>query len=184
MKQERELRCSKCGARAKATCSCGVGYITAREFAARALAANPKKSDRAIAAETGVSSRTLGRERKKSTAANAAVEKRQGRDGKVRRMPKSKPQKSWLELSTAQKQKIMSQVPSSDGPDDDDQTVFRRGLMFRAGRAACLAGFEQDWSRFTVDRELVDAVRQAAEAWAKLAAFVENIHEKSEGKAA
>jgi hypothetical protein len=80
------MRCSSCGSAAKATCHCGVAYLPASEFAARAVAANPHKSDRAIATEIGVSADTVRRARK-STARNRAVGKRVGRDGKTRKLP-------------------------------------------------------------------------------------------------
>ena len=45
---------------------------------------NPEKSDRAIAAEIGVSDKTVGKARKR-TADQSAVAKRTGRDGKKRK---------------------------------------------------------------------------------------------------
>jgi len=56
--------------------------VTAGQRAAQAVAAHPKKSDRAIAAEIGVSDTTVLRARK-ATASHEAV--RTGRDGKTRR---------------------------------------------------------------------------------------------------
>lgn len=49
-----------------------------------AIAGNPEKSDRAIAAEIGVNQSTRARKR---TDADASVGKRVGQDGKARRMP-------------------------------------------------------------------------------------------------
>jgi hypothetical protein len=57
----------------------------AAERAAAAVAANPGKSDRAIAADLGVGSNTVRRARK-TTAPHGAV-KRIGKDGKARRLP-------------------------------------------------------------------------------------------------
>lgn len=84
------MRCSSCGSAAKATCNCGVAYPPASEFAARAVAANPEKSDRAIAKEIGVSADTVRRARE-TTARNRAVDRRLGRDGKVRKLPQRPP---------------------------------------------------------------------------------------------
>jgi hypothetical protein len=83
------LACSKCFATTEVKCDCGVAYIyvPAGERAQQAVADNPEKSDRAIAAEVGVNAETVRRARKRSTAANAAVEKRVGKDGKKRRLP-------------------------------------------------------------------------------------------------
>jgi hypothetical protein len=60
--------------------------VTPRELAAQAIAANPNKSNRAIAAEIGVSNQTVMR-RRKATAPHGAVEKRMGLDGRTRRVP-------------------------------------------------------------------------------------------------
>lgn len=58
------LECSKCGAEAEASCNCGAPYIPARDVAAKAIAANPKLSNRKIAHATGVSLDTVNRARK------------------------------------------------------------------------------------------------------------------------
>jgi hypothetical protein len=81
------LECSECGAMADAACSCGAPYLPAGARAAQAVADNPGKSDRAIAADLGVGKDTIRRARK-STGANAPVAKRVGKDGKARRLPK------------------------------------------------------------------------------------------------
>jgi hypothetical protein len=84
---KQQLRCSGCGATTDAACACGVGYVPAHEYAAKAVAANPGKSDRAIAAELGLDHKTVGKARR-STGEKSPVEKRVGQDGKVRRLPK------------------------------------------------------------------------------------------------
>jgi hypothetical protein len=58
--------------------------------AAKAVAANPGKSDRAIAAQLGVGATTVRRARR-ATAPCGAVDKRIGRDAKVRRLPVRQP---------------------------------------------------------------------------------------------
>jgi hypothetical protein len=52
-----------------------------------AVAANPAKSDRAIAEEIGVGKDTVSRARKKTTVAHAPVAKRTGKDGRKRTCP-------------------------------------------------------------------------------------------------
>ncbi len=79
------LCCSKCGAKAKPGCECDAAYLPARLYAAKAVAAHPEKSDRAIAKEIGVAPNTVKAAR--ATAQKCAVEKRTGRDGKARKMP-------------------------------------------------------------------------------------------------
>lgn len=80
------LACEKCGAETHAACDCGVAYTAAAARAADAIAANPEKSDRAIAAAIGVGRETVRRARK-ATAPHGAVEKRIGLDGKARKLP-------------------------------------------------------------------------------------------------
>jgi hypothetical protein len=80
--QMMQLRCSGCGAKAEATCDCGVPYIPAHEFAALAIARDPKKSNRALAMETGLSKDTI-RAARKSGGENSPPEKHEGRDGKT-----------------------------------------------------------------------------------------------------
>jgi hypothetical protein len=57
---------------------------------------------------------------------------------------------------------------------DDDQTIWRRGLMARATQAIEGATFE-DWSRFEIDREIVEVVRRAADDWRGLATYLEQL---------
>jgi hypothetical protein len=67
------LQCTKCGAGTICACGCGVPYLverrdwtaagTALERATAAIAANPAKSNRAIAKEIGVSAQTVKRAR-------------------------------------------------------------------------------------------------------------------------
>ena len=67
----RSMECSACGAAGIAACDCGAPYMPAAERAAKAIAANPGKSSRALSVETGISEATL---RRASTASNDAVE--------------------------------------------------------------------------------------------------------------
>jgi hypothetical protein len=78
--------CVRCGAKTKPGCDCGVAYVPAHMYAAKAVAAHPEKSDRTIAKEIGVSDKTVAKARK-ATAEKSAVEKRIGRDGKARKLP-------------------------------------------------------------------------------------------------
>jgi hypothetical protein len=80
----RAMHCSECGVEAAAACDCGAPYVPAGVAAANAVAAHPEKSDRAIAAEIGVSDKTVGRARR-TTADYSAVDTRVGLDGKARK---------------------------------------------------------------------------------------------------
>jgi hypothetical protein len=68
-------------------------------------------------------------------------------------------------------------LPTEDDPGDDDQTVWRRGLAYRAKEAIGHAAFE-DWSGFTVDSELIQAAELAAEAWNRTAAYLKGLQAK------
>jgi hypothetical protein len=75
--------CSACGSGRDCDCN-----APARLRAVEAVKANPEKSNRSIAAATGLSEAMVRRAR--STASDDAVE-RTGLDGKVRKLPKHKP---------------------------------------------------------------------------------------------
>jgi hypothetical protein len=76
-----QLKCSACGATAKAACNCGAPYVPAGVLAAKAVAASPEKSNRAIADEIGVGFETVRRARQ-SGDPNGSPAKRTGKDGK------------------------------------------------------------------------------------------------------
>lgn len=77
------LCCIKCGA--KPGCDCGVAYVPAQVFAAKAVAAHPEKSDRAIAAAIGVDHKTVAKARK---SVGEKSPTRVGTDGKRYRATK------------------------------------------------------------------------------------------------
>jgi Na+-translocating ferredoxin:NAD+ oxidoreductase RnfC subunit len=110
----RKLECSECGALGEGSCNCDAPYVNAGTRAAAAIAANPQKSDRAIAAEAKVNRRTVIKARelvhsapvgKQTTVTNVTVGKRIGRDGKTRKLPtkraKAKPAPTLSELINA-----------------------------------------------------------------------------------
>ena len=70
--------CVGCGAEANAACNCGLNYVPKAVRAAEAVKANPEKSNRAIADETGLSEPTVRRAR----ASDDAPETVTGKDGK------------------------------------------------------------------------------------------------------
>jgi hypothetical protein len=99
LKIKTKLVCSGCGAPGQGSCGCGVAYVSAGERAEEAVKANPGKSNRAIAEESGVSYETIRRARK-STDTNVSDEKRTGRDGKARKQPKPTPPKPAPPIKT------------------------------------------------------------------------------------
>jgi hypothetical protein len=77
----RAMHCSKCGVEAAAACDCGAPYLPATARAAKAIAENPGKSNRAIAAEIGVDHKTVGAARK-AGGEHSPPERVTGKDGK------------------------------------------------------------------------------------------------------
>lgn len=102
--------CSKCGAKARPGCNCGVAYIPAHAFAAKAVAAHPEKSDRAIAATIGVDAKTVAKARK-TTAEKSAVAKRIGRDGKARKLPTKRMTPAAAEAMKARAEAVARMFP-------------------------------------------------------------------------
>jgi hypothetical protein len=58
---------------------------------------------------------------------------------------------------------------------DDEETCWRRGLLYRALNAAGEAAYE-DWTKFKVDAELVSAAERAAMAWRETAAYLRRLY--------
>jgi hypothetical protein len=104
-----KLKCIQCHSEVSAACDCGAPYLSPFDLAAQAVKADPEKSNRAIAAEIGVSNQTVMRARKAATAPNGAVEKRRGRDVKRRRQPSGR---QWIVGSLPENQ--------DDAADDTD----------------------------------------------------------------
>lgn len=89
------LECSQCGADGEGSCRCGAPYVEAGTRAAEGIAEHPHLSDRAIGKLKGVSHTTVQKARR-STGNRLPVEKRTGRDGKARKMPKAKAANGFL----------------------------------------------------------------------------------------
>jgi len=148
------LECSSCGAEANASCDCGKPYVPAKVRAAEAIKANPEKSDRAIAADLGVSHTTVQNARKE-TGNQLPVDERVGLDGKTRRLPQR------------------PTINDDGDPADSDRTA----LLLRASTAHDLAGREYVGQ---VDAEIIEVVNLTAVAWSRLAA---QLKEKANVKA-
>ena len=143
-----EIGCSSCGATVDAACDCGVPYMPAGQRAAAAVAANPHKSNRAIAEEMGIDERTVRRAR---TAAHAAVdEPRTGLDGKVRRLPTRRP--------------------------DNDEDTFapatsaerKASFLIFSNEALLMAKYEGP-----IDSDVLSAAKATAAAWRQLVEIME-----------
>jgi hypothetical protein len=85
--RQAKLACTKCGAQTDAPCSCGAAYKPV-EVAKEAIKANPQKSNRAIAKETGISEPTVRRAR---ASGDAPADNVIGLDGKSYKAKAKKP---------------------------------------------------------------------------------------------
>ena len=85
--------CTGCGAEVSASCNCGKPYEPKSVRAREAIEAGPEKSNRAIAAETGISEPTIRRARE-AAASDDAPDTVTGRDGKSypAKKPKAMPE--------------------------------------------------------------------------------------------
>jgi hypothetical protein len=137
------------------------------DLIAALLKATPEKSDRQIAKIARVDHKTVGAARAdlEATGEIPQLNNTVGADGKERKRTARK---------TARKSLPDCQIGAEDDPGDDDETIWRRGLVYRAEQAAGHAAFE-DWSAFAVDDELVQLVEQAAAAWNKTAAYLNRL---------
>lgn len=95
------MRCSGCGVTQAAACDCGVAYVPAGEYAAKAIAdpANREKSHSMLAQEIGVSDQTVLRARGLGST-NVEPERRLGLDGKS--YPAKAPRTSRREMQAAE----------------------------------------------------------------------------------
>jgi hypothetical protein len=150
--------CSGCGAEANASCNCGVSYMPASKRAAEAIAANPEKSNRAIAEELGVDEKTVRKER---TADQSAVDTRIGRDGRTRRLP----DREIRELSDADAAAVRddSTMETDVEPEHYESAFWLR--MDLANRAAIYSG--------PVNDDIIAMARQIAVKWENLALEME-----------
>lgn len=84
------LECSSCEAEGSGSCECGVPYVAAGTRAAQTAAEHPGMSNRAIAAQLGISEGTV-RTAKKSGAQDYAPDRVIGKDGKSYPAKRKKP---------------------------------------------------------------------------------------------
>jgi hypothetical protein len=126
--------------------------VPKKQRAAEAIAANPQKSDRAIAADLGVSPMTVGRARAGVT--DVTPDGREGRDGKT------------------------YHIQPREEPDDDDEDIeadvtpanYRGAFLIRADQAKRFASYSGP-----VTGEIVAMARQVAAVWNELAEKLEKV---------
>jgi hypothetical protein len=138
-----QIACSACGATTEAACDCGLPYVPAKERAAAAVAVNPEKSDRAIAAEIGVDHKTVGAARR-SVGEHSPPEKRVGKDGKSYPATKPPPKPVYSKKEEAERE--------------------RGAFLLRAQEARRFA-----FHKCKPDKQLVEHARKTAAVWSELA---------------
>ena len=166
-----------------------------RKLLVKVLKSSPVKSDRQVGKIVGLSHTKVSNERKKLEATGDVATVAASTDTVGRKQPRKRapaaadPDDSDTAAALVKRAEhtitngspptepvkapvVSDNVTDDDESDDDDQTIWRRGLMHRAEEAIGGAAFE-DWSQFKTDRQLVEVVRQAADAWEKLATYLE-----------
>lgn len=146
-----QLSCTGCGAEANASCNCGKPYVPKKQRAIDAIKANPEKSDRAIAADIGVSPETVHKARRE-TPANELAPEREGRDGKIYHLPPR---------------------DRDDGEDSEPPDNRRGAFILRADQARQFAAYSGP-----TDAEILKFARAAAQAWQELVANLQRKLEK------
>lgn len=141
-----QMTCTGCGAEANASCNCGKPYVPKKQRAIDALKENPNRSDRAIAADLGVHHSTVNEARKESGVGDPTGE-RQGRDGKVYRLPQREPD-----------------IESEIEPDNRHDA-----FLLRADQARQLAVYSGP-----IDDEIYEAAQLAAASWQALVASIQH----------
>src|ERR1700722_7465044 len=143
--------CTDCGAEANASCNCGVAYQPKSLRAADAIKANPQKSDRAIAADLGISAMTVNRAR----GVTDVTPERTGLDGKIYRVP-------------------LREVDAEDDVEADiEPDNYRTAYLLRADQARRFASYSGP-----VTKELIAMARQVATAWNNLAKQMEKAFDR------
>jgi hypothetical protein len=114
------LACTECGAEAYASCNCHKAYKPV-DLAAKAIAANPSKSNRAIADEIGVSRETVNRARAGDTGVSP---ERIGKDGKTY-PAKHKQAEVAFAAPCDRRKRVFVQPIQPDKPSDIDISSLR-----------------------------------------------------------
>ena len=148
--------CTGCGAEANASCNCGVSYMAKSARAAEAIKANPRKSDRAIAADLGIGSNTVRRAREDSGAPDGAGDERIGRDGK----------------SYSIRQRVTEDPDISPKLVAEAEATGRRRIFLRcaedAARKAEQGAGLKDARESEIDDEILMTLEKVIKAWTSL----------------
>jgi hypothetical protein len=153
------IACTECGAETEAACDCCAPYVSKSVRAAAAIEAAPEKSDRAIAADLGISKDTVRRAR--PTGANAPVA-RTGIDGRVRKV-------HWqrrVNPSAHYNGGYLNQTdPELVAMHAEQEALWKARLIKHAD--AAVKGTENAY-RAAADAESIAAAKAVVDAWTKV----------------
>ena len=164
------LICTGCGAETSATCDCGMEDRPKLVRAREAVAAEPERSDRAIAKKLGLHHSTVNEARKRLSD-NPTVNERIGLDGKTRKLPRR------IELHVSDP--LKAECEDCDTPTD----CWQRSLANNAGDAAALRAFWSreypGWEQFRATSDLIALAKEAAAAWSEIVELLKRSHDLS-----
>lgn len=147
--------CTDCGAEANACCDCGVSYVPKSIRAVEAIKASPHKSNRSIAAETGVSLGTVNTARK-AVEQDCSPEERLGRDGK----------------SYSVRQRVTEEPNLPAGMINEAAATVRRRVFLRCAEDAIRKAEQgaglKDAKRSEIDEEILASLNKVVEVWTSL----------------
>ena len=149
-----------------------------RELVIKLLKAKPGASNNAIAKEAKVDDKTVAKVRRDLEVRSEIPNVETRTDTRGRKQPAHKktvaPPEQPVEHQSPWVAHGIEPCTEDDLTNDDNQTIWRRGLAFRAREAIGHAAYE-DWSEFTVDDKLVQIVEQAAAAWSGVADYLNRL---------
>ena len=199
------LHCTQCDATAVSACGCGAPYVgnhpwagtstakpvTGHDRAVAAIKANPKKSDRTIAAEIGVGKDTVRRARTIASAAipdappDAPPARRVGQDGRSYPASTAKPPAKPVKSNGSRRPQSACDIDWEDHREDDDEpdSVMRARAAewqlhegYRLGEE--FAMFRPGTEQKEVKRKYIEEANRISRLWKKRADQMLAIWEK------
>lgn len=130
------MACTECGEEANASCYCYKAYLPKGVRAAKAIAANPGKSDRAIAADIGVAKNTVRAARQELVNADQLKDgPRIGLDGKTRKLPQRADHINVKDIVDKIRQRVVADhlgdIPSEEEAEEShQQALYDQACLF------------------------------------------------------
>jgi ParB-like chromosome segregation protein Spo0J len=130
------------------------------EMLAKLVAAQPEKSDRQLAKETGVSHPTIAKARRKAEATGKTlpVKKRVGADGRARKQPATKAKAAPVKRPPNKAPRRTTLEPDAGAPSQCDEQVRNEGLAEKLRLAELkIAGLESEVGDLKAERDQLRA---------------------------